>query len=87
MTIEDLYKIIIKFQQDFSSFRHEMIEFRKETKDEMNEFREETKNEFGKHSKTLIGIENTLNFYGDMYKFNKDSINTLEKRVTVLEAV
>ena len=75
MKIEDLYKILIKFQQDFLSFRHEMSEFRKETKDELN-----------KHSQTLISIENTLGFYGDMYKINKDGIHTLDKRVTVLES-
>jgi hypothetical protein len=76
MKIEDLDKKITKFQQDFLSFRHEMSGFRKETKDEFN-----------KQSQTLIGIENTLSFYGDMYKINKDGIQTLDKRVTVLESL
>jgi hypothetical protein len=75
MKIEDLYKLLIKFQQDFLAFRQEMSEFRKETKDELN-----------KHSKALVGIENTLNFYGDMYKINKDGIQTLDKRITILES-
>ncbi len=75
MKLEDLYKLIVKSQQEFLSFRHEMSTFRKETKNELNEL-----------SQTLRGIENTLNFYGDMYKINKDGVNALDKRVTVLES-
>ena len=45
------------------------------------------------HSKTLVGhsgyfisIENTLKFYGDMYKMNRDQILGLSNRVDVLES-
>ena len=76
MKIEDLYKILVKFQQDFLSFRHEMSEFKKDTKDELNNL-----------SQTLLGIENTLSFYGDMYKINKDGIQALDKRVMLLESL
>lgn len=53
----------------------------------MNEFRKDTKDELNKQSQTLIGIENTLTFYGDMYKINKDGIQALDKRITVLESI
>jgi len=53
----------------------------------MSEFRKETKDVLNKHSQTLVGIENTLSFYGDMYKINRDGIQTLDKRITVLESL
>ncbi len=68
--------MLTKFQQEFLSFRHEMSAFRKETRDDLN-----------KQSQTLLGIENTLNFYAYIYKINKDGIQTLDKRVTVLESL
>ena len=39
------------------------------------------------HSKALLSIENTMKFYGDMYKLNRDSIEKLDVRVTALERV
>jgi hypothetical protein len=53
----------------------------------MSEFRKETKDELNKQSQTLIGIENTLNFYGNMYKINEDGIHSRDKRVTALESL
>lgn len=37
------------------------------------------------HTKALLSIENTMKFYGDMYKANRDSNENLDKRVTALE--
>ncbi len=79
--MDDLYTMLSKFQHDFLAFRQEMNVFRVE----MNTFRKETQNVLGKQSQALIDIESTLNFYGDMYKINKDGINSLDKRITILE--
>ena len=59
MKIEDLYKIMNNFRQELQSFQQDFLSFRYE----MNEFRKETRDELSKQSQTLIGIENTLNFY------------------------
>lgn len=40
----------------------------------------------GQHTYALLSIENTMKIYGDMYQINKDSINKLDDRVTILEA-
>ncbi|HSX39135.1 MAG TPA: hypothetical protein VLI92_00915 [Candidatus Saccharimonadales bacterium] len=37
------------------------------------------------HTVSLLNIENTLKFYGDMYQVNRDEIKNLDKRVNKLE--
>jgi hypothetical protein len=37
------------------------------------------------HTDALLSIENTMKFYGDMYKINKEGIEKLDHRVTALE--
>ena len=39
------------------------------------------------HTTALLSIENTMKFYGDMYKINKEGIERLDHRVTVLESL
>jgi len=37
------------------------------------------------HTSALFRIESTMAFYGDMYKANRDGIESLNQRVSVLE--
>lgn len=84
-----------KFYKEFTSFKKEMYVFKDDMyafKDEMGKFKQETRSEFKKvnkkqleHTHSLLTIEDTIGYYADMYKINKDDIKQLNSRVTVLE--
>ncbi|HPD73966.1 MAG TPA: hypothetical protein P5014_01850 [Patescibacteria group bacterium] len=75
MPNENLSGLIISLQKEFRDFR-------KETNENFNEVYSKLDN----HTASLISLENTVGFYGDMYKMNKDKIDNHEKRISVLEA-
>ena len=73
------------FKDDLDYFRGDLSEF----KDEFHEFRNETKENFNEvyskldnHTAAIMSLENTVGFYGDMYKMNKDKIDNHEKRIS-----
>ena len=75
MPNDNLSKLIINLQKEFRDFRNE-------TNNNFNEVYLKLDN----HTAAIISLENTVGFYGDMYKMNKDKIDNHEKRISVLEA-
>ena len=75
MPNENLSGLIINLQKEFRDFR-------KETNENFNEVYSKLDN----HTAAIMSLENTVGFYGDMYKMNKEKIDNHEKRIAVLEA-
>jgi hypothetical protein len=75
MPNDNLSKLIINLQKEFRDFRNE-------TNNNFNEVYLKLDN----HTAAIMSLENTVGFYGDMYKMNKDKIDNHEKRISVLEA-
>ena len=82
MPNENLSGLIISLQKEFRDFRKEFNCFRNETNENFNEVYSKLDN----HTAAIMSLENTVGFYGDMYKMNKDKIDNHEKRISVLEA-
>jgi hypothetical protein len=74
MIKDDLREILLHFQQEFKNFRSEVRKTLAEHSRVLDQ-----------HTGTLMSIEETLKFYGDMYQVNKESIEKLDKRVGILE--
>ncbi len=74
MPNDNLSKLIINLQKEFRDFRNE-------TNNNFNEVYLKLDN----HTAAIMSLENTVGFYGDMYKMNKDKIDNHEKRISVLE--
>ena len=74
MPNENLSKLIINLQKEFRDFRNE-------TNENFNEVYSKLDN----HTASLISLENTIGFYGDMYKMNKEKIDNHDKRISILE--
>jgi archaellum component FlaC len=62
----------------FNVFKHDMFDVKKDIK--------EVKTTLNQHSSALFSIESTLKFYGDVYKANKEGVERLDRRVSVLES-
>lgn len=75
MPNENLSKLIINLQKEFRDFRNET-----------NENFDEVYSKLDNHTASLMSLENTIEFYGDRYKMNKEKINNHEKRISILEA-
>jgi len=89
MPSENLSNLIISLQKDFRGFKKELKNFRKE----FDDFRNETTQNFNEvyskldnHTVAIMSVENTIGFYGDMYKMNKEKIDNHENRISILEA-
>ena len=87
--LSNLQNDFIGFKDDLDYFRGDLSEF----KDEFHEFRNETNKNFNEvyskldnHTAAIMSLENTVGFYGDMYKMNKDKIDNHEKRISFLES-
>ncbi|MBP7785826.1 hypothetical protein KA062_01030 [Patescibacteria group bacterium] len=74
MPNENLSGLIINLQKEFRDFRNE-------TNENFNEVYSKLDN----HTASLISLENTIGFYGDMYKMNKEKIDNHDKRISILE--
>ena len=95
MVKDDLHKTLHTFQQEFKGFKGEMVSFKGEMvsfKDEMRGFRDEMREEMrevkeilAQHTHSLLNIEATLKYYGDMFQINKENTSKLDKRVATLE--
>jgi len=70
-----------EFKVDLTSFKKEFNDFRKETNENFNEVYSKLDN----HTAAIMSLENTVGFYGDMYKMNKEKIDNHEKRISILE--
>ena len=96
MPNENLSNLIISLQKEFKGFKGDLSGLRTEFKNfrnEFNSFRNETNENFDEvyskldnHTAAIMSLENTVGFYGDMYKMNKEKIDNHEKRISVLEA-
>lgn len=75
-------KDLLELQDDFKGFRVEFDDFRNETNENFNEVYSKLDN----HTAAIMSLENTVGFYGDMYKMNKDKIENHEKRINILES-
>jgi len=83
--LSNLQNDFIGFKDDLDYFGGDLAEF----KDEFHEFRNETNENFNEvyskldnHTAAIMSLENTVGFYGDMYKMNKDKIDNHEKRIS-----
>lgn len=81
-SVKSLESEFRSFREGFNEFREEFNEFKKEVREELKEIRKV----LAQHSYALLTIENTLKFYGDIFKINKENNERLDKRVTVLES-
>ncbi|MBW6441706.1 hypothetical protein K0B04_02235 [Patescibacteria group bacterium] len=82
MSNDKLSNLIISLQKDFTGFKKEFYEFRNETTENFNEVYSKLDN----HTVAIMSLENTIGFYGDMYKMNKEKIDNHENRISILEA-
>ena len=74
MTNENLSGLIINLQKEFRDFRNE-------TNENFNEVYSKLDN----HTAAIMSLENTIEFYGDMYKMNNEKIDNHDKRISILE--
>ena len=89
MSNDKLSNLIICLQKDFTGFKDDLSGLKKE----FYEFRNETTYNFNEvyskldnHTVAIMSLENTIGFYGDMYKMNRDKIDNHENRISILEA-
>jgi len=79
---QDFKGDLICFKEEFKDFKKEFKRFRNETHENFNEVYSKLDN----HTAAIMSLENTIGFYGDMYKMNKEKIDNHEKRISILEA-
>ena len=80
--LSDLKNEFKGFKKDLTGLKEEFYEFRNETTDNFNEVHSKLDN----HTVAIMSLENTIGFYGDMYKMNKEKIDNHENRISILEA-
>jgi len=70
------------FKNEFNGLKQEFRDFRNETTENF----EEVYSKLDNHTAAIMSLENTVGFYGDMYKMNREKIDNHEKRISFLEA-
>lgn len=94
-TISKFSKELTLFRKEMKNFYKEFTTFKGEVKTNINEVRtniselriniKDIVKVLSQHTASLLTIENTLKFYGDMYQMNKNRIENVDNRVKKLE--
>ena len=85
--IRELVEIVVKKVRDIELFQissADQTRFIKDQQSVVNDKLDSMQETLDNHTASLIGIDQTLKGYGDMYKANKEKIGNLEAKVEII---